>query len=452
LDKNRTLKQIPKGGFMSELLKNKLKEKIEAWRPRTARLVKEFGNVKVDEVDIGQIIGGARDIKSLITDISYLDPFEGIRFRGLTIPEVFEKLPKVSDGEMPTVEGFYYFLLTGDIPTDEEIESVKDEFKKRQEVPEYVFNLLKAMPLDSHPMAMLSAAIVSMQKESIFFKEYEKGHLHKNDYWIPTLEDSLNLLAKLPAIAAFIYRLKYKNGEIIPSNPDLDWGANFAHMIGIDKPYDDVARMYFILHSDHESGNVSAHTGHLIASALSDVYYAISGMVNGLAGPLHGLANQEVLKWIQEVYEKMGGKIPTEEEMKQFVWDTLKEGQVIPGFGHAVLRKTDPRYTAQREFCLKNLPDDPLFKYVDLLYKVVPPILLEQGKAKNPWPNVDAQSGVIQWYYGLKEYDFYTVLFAVGRALGVTANIIWDRGLGYPLERPKSVTTEMLEEVAGIKK
>lgn len=437
---------------MSELLKNKLKEKIEAWRPRTARLVKEFGNVKVDEVDIGQIIGGARDIKSLITDISYLDPFEGIRFRGLTIPEVFEKLPKVKDGEMPSVEGFYYFLLTGDIPTDEEIESVKDEFKERQEVPEYVFNLLKAMPLDSHPMAMLSAAIVSMQRESIFFKKYEEGHLHKNDYWIPTLEDSLNLLAKLPAIAAFIYRLKYKNGDIIPSNPDLDWGANFAHMIGIDKPYDDVARMYFILHSDHESGNVSAHTGHLIASALSDVYYAISGMVNGLAGPLHGLANQEVLKWIQEVYEKMGGKIPTEEEMKQFVWNTLKEGQVIPGFGHAVLRKTDPRYTAQREFCLKNLPDDPLFKYVDLLYKVVPPILLEQGKAKNPWPNVDAQSGVIQWYYGLKEYDFYTVLFAVGRALGVTANIIWDRGLGYPLERPKSVTTEMLEEVAGIKK
>ena len=437
---------------MSVLLKNKLKEKIEAWRPRTARLVKEFGNVKVDEVDIGQIIGGARNIKSLITDISYLDPFEGIRFRGLTIPEVFEKLPKVKNGEMPSVEAFYYFLLTGDIPNEEEIESVKDEFKKRQEVPDYVFNVLKAMPIDSHPMAMLSAAIVSMQKESIFFKEYEKGHLHKNDYWIPTLEDSLNLLAKLPAIAAFIYRLKYKNGDIIPSNPDLDWGGNFAYMIGIDKPYDDVARMYFILHSDHESGNVSAHTGHLIASALSDVYYAISGMVNGLAGPLHGLANQEVLKWIQEVYEKMGGKIPTEDEMKQFVWNTLKEGQVIPGFGHAVLRKTDPRYTAQREFCLKNLPDDPLFKYVDLLYKVVPPILLEQGKAKNPWPNVDAQSGVIQWYYGLKEYDFYTVLFAVGRALGVTANIIWDRGLGYPLERPKSVTTEMLEEVAGIKK
>ena len=432
-------------------LKKQVQDKIEAWRPRTTRLLKEFGKVKVDEVDISQVIGGARDIKSLITDISYLDPFEGIRFRGFTIPEVLEKLPKVPGGEMPYVEGFFFFLLTGDIPSMEDVKEVAVEFSKRKEIPKYVFDILKAMPLDSHPMVMLSAAVVAMQKESVFVKEYNTGKLHKNNYWDPTYEDGLNLLAKMPGIAAYIYRLKYKNGDIIPSDPNLDLGGNFAHMMGIAKPYDDVARMYFILHSDHESGNVSAHTGHLIASALSDLYYSVSGLINGLAGPLHGLANQEVLSWIQGVYDKMGGKVPSEEEMKKFVWDTLQSGQVIPGFGHAVLRKTDPRYMAQREFCLKHLPDDPLFKYVDLLFKVVPPILLEQGKAKNPWPNVDAQSGVIQWYYGLKEYDFYTVLFAVGRALGVVANIIWDRGLGYPLERPKSVTTAMLEEAAGIK-
>jgi len=274
------------------------------------------------------------------------------------------------------------------------------------------------------------------------------------DYWKPTYEDAMNLLAKLPEIAAFIYRHKYKGGDIIPSDPKLDMGGDFAHMMGIDPPYDDVARLYFLLHSDHESGNVSAHTGHLVASALSDVYYATSAMLDGLAGPLHGLANQEVLAWMQGVMDKMGGenKIPTEEEMKTFVWDTLNSGQVIPGYGHAVLRKTDPRYQAQREFCLENMPDYPLFKYVDVLYKVTPDILREQGKAKNPWPNVDAQSGVIQWYYGLKEYDFYTVLFGVGRAIGVLSNIIWDRGLGYPLERPKSLTTDMLEAIAGIKK
>lgn len=433
------------------VLKEKLKTKIEEWRPRTTRLLKEFGNVKIDEVTISQTIGGMRDIKCLTTDISYLDPFEGIRFRGFTIPEVLEKLPKVPGHEMPYVEGFFYLLLTGEVPTVAEVEEVHKEFNSRKAVPAYVFDVLKAMPADSHPMAMISAAIVSMQKESEFVKRYNAG-MKKLDYWDPTYEDAMNLLARLPEIAAFIYRLKYRNGDIIPPKENLDFGGNFAHMLGIPEPYDDVSRLYFILHSDHESGNVSAHTGHLISSALSDIYYSISGMINGLAGPLHGLANQEVLSWIQGVYKKMDGKIPTEEEMRKFVWDTLSGGQVIPGFGHAVLRKTDPRYQAQREFCLKHLPDDPLFKYVDLLFKVVPPVLLEQGKAKNPWPNVDAQSGVIQWYYGVKEYDFYTVLFGVGRALGVCANIIWDRGLGYPIERPKSLTTDMLEELAGIKK
>ena len=228
-------------------------------------------------------------------------------------------------------------------------------------------------------------------------------------------------------------------------------GGNFAHQMGIDAPYDDVARMYFILHSDHESGNVSAHTTHLVASALSDAYYSLSAGINGLAGPLHGLANQEVLSWTMKFMDSLEGQEPTEEVIKQALWDTLNSGQVIPGYGHAVLRKTDPRYTSQREFCLKNLPDYPLFKVISMIYQVAPGVLQEQGKAKNPWPNVDAQSGVIQWYYGLTEWDFYTVLFGIGRAIGVLTNITWDRALGYPIERPKSVTTDMLEEAAGIK-
>ena len=431
-------------------LKEKLAEKIEAQRPRTVKLLKEYGSTKVGEVTIAQLIGGIRGVKCLTTDISYLDPFEGIRFRGYTIPETLEKLPKVPGGEMPYVEGFFYLLLTGDIPNDEEVAAVAEEFNKRKKVPQYVFDMLRAMPEDAHPMSMFSAAIVAMQKESVFVPEYNAG-ISKFDMWKPTYEDALNLLAKLPEVAAFIYRHKYKGGDIIPPDPNLDMGGNFAHMMGIDAPYDDVARLYFILHSDHESGNVSAHTGHLVASALSDMYYSISAMINGLAGPLHGLANQEVLRWIQGVMDKMGGKVPTKEEMTKFVWDTLNSGQVIPGYGHAVLRKTDPRYAAQRDFCIKHLPDDPIFAYVNVLYEVVPDILQEHGHAKNPWPNVDAQSGVIQWHYGLKEYDFYTVLFGVGRALGVAANIVWDRALGYPIERPKSLTTPMLEEIVGIK-
>jgi citrate synthase len=261
-------------------------------------------------------------------------------------------------------------------------------------------------------------------------------------------EDSMDLLARLPRIAAYIYRMKYKGDTFIEADPKLDWGGNFAHMMGVPRPYDDVARMYFILHSDHESGNVSAHTTHLVASALSDAYYSLSAGINGLAGPLHGLANQEVLAWIQGVMKKLNNKVPTKEELKQFLWDTLNAGQVIPGYGHAVLRKTDPRYVAQNEFSKKHLPNDPLFQLVNMIYEVAPGVLTEHGKTKNPWPNVDAHSGVIQWYYGVREWDFYTVLFGVGRALGVLANITWDRGLGYAIERPKSVTTEMLEKWA----
>ncbi|MCG6962397.1 MAG: citrate (Si)-synthase [Acidobacteria bacterium] len=432
-------------------LKEKLFEKIEAHRPRTTRLAKEFGDVKVSDVTIAQAIGGARGVKCLVTDISYLDPFEGIRFRGMTIPETFKALPKVPGSEYPYVEAHWYLLLTGEVPTKEQTLEVVEEFKERAKVPQYVYDLLRTMPRDTHPMTMFSSAILAMQRESVFVKRYQEG-MSKMDYWDPMYEDASNLLARLPVIAAYIYRMKYRSDTPIAADPKLDFGGNFAHMMGIPHPYDDVARMYFILHSDHESGNVSAHTVHLVASALSDAYYALSAGINGLAGPLHGLANQEVLRWTQAFMDKLGGQLPTKEQLEEALWDTLNSGQVIPGYGHAVLRKTDPRYTAQREFCLKNLPDYPLFKLISMIYEVTPPILEKQGKAKNPWPNVDAQSGVVQWYYGVTDYDFYTVLFGVGRAIGVLANIIWDRALGYAIERPKSLTTDMLEEAAGIKK
>jgi citrate synthase len=432
-------------------LKEVLRQKIEEHRPRTTRLLKEFGDVKVSEVTIAQAIGGARGVRCLVTDTSYLDPEEGIRFRGKTIPETFEALPKVPGKDYPSVEAFWYFILTGDVPTAEQAKEVEDDFRKRSKVPDYVFDMLRALPADSHPMAMFSAAIVSMQRESVFAKRYQEG-LGKMDFWDPMYEDACNLLAKLPTIGAFIYRHSFKNGDIIPPNPELDLGGNFAHMMGIEPPYDDVARMYFILHSDHESGNVSAHTIHLVASALSDCYYAVSAGINGLAGPLHGLANENVLRWTQNFIEKLGGKEPTKEVVEQALWDTLNSGQVVPGYGHAVLRKTDPRYTSQREFCQKHLPDYPLFKVISTIYEVAPGVLMEHGKAKNPWPNVDAQSGVIQWYYGITEYAFYTVLFGIGRAIGTLANIVWDRALGYPIERPKSVTTAMLEDAAGIGK
>lgn len=427
-------------------LKEKFVSKMMPMRERIQKILKEHGELKISDVTIAQTYGGMRSVKCMIWECSALDPNEGIRFRGYTIPEVREKLPKAPGTEEPLPEGMFYLLLTGDIPTYEECLEITEEWRKRSELPKYLIDVMNAVPVDTHPMTQFSLAILQLQKDSIFAERYRKG-MHKLDYWDPMYEDVMNILAKLPAIAAYIYRRTYKGNKHIPADPKLDWGGNFAHMLGVtdDPAFKDLMRLYLVLHCDHEGGNVSAHTCHLVGSALSDAYYSLSASMDGLAGPLHGLANQEVLRWIMEMMEKIG-QDPTKEQISQYIWDTLNAGKVVPGYGHAVLRKTDPRFIAQREFALKHLPDDPIFKVVSKVFEVAPDILTQHGKAKNPWPNVDAHSGCLLWHYGVTEYDFYTVFFGVSRALGVLAQLIWDRALGLPIERPKSVTTEWIEQ------
>lgn len=429
------------------LLKKRMEALVPPFREEVATIRKEHGDKKLCDVTVAQAYGGMRGVKVMITETSALDPDEGIRFRGYTIPDLQKELPHAAEGEEPLPEGLFYLLMTGELPTEENVAEISQEWRERGNLPDHVYKVIDALPKDTHPMTQFSAGIVAQQTESIFAAEYRKG-IKKEDYWNPVYEDTMNLLARLPALAAYIYRRSYKDGAIIPADPSLDWGGNFAHMMGYDtKMFRELMRIYLTIHADHEGGNVSAHTTHLVGSTLSDVYYALSAGMNGLAGPLHGLANQEVLRWIMGVKEKLGGGVPTIDELKKFVWDTLASGSVIPGYGHAVLRKTDPRYSAQREFALKHMPDDELFQVVSMLYEVVPPILLEQGKAKNPWPNVDAHSGVLLVHNGMHEYDFYTVLFGVSRAMGVLASTVWDRAVGLPLERPKSLTTEFIKSI-----
>jgi len=432
------------------ILHDKLTAQLPAWRERVKTLVKEHGETVIDQVTIGQVYGGMRDIKSMVTDISFVDPATGIKFRGMSIPEVLEKLPKPSGAAIPYIGGLFYLLLIGEIPTKAQAEEVEAEWAKRSTVPAHVYSMLRAMPKDTHPMVLFSQAVLALQSGSKFAKAYHDG-VKKDMYWESTLEDALDLTGKLPTIAAFIYRLKYGDGKEPNYDPKLDYGANFSRMLGVkdEKGYAELSRLYFILHSDHESGNVSAHTTHLAGSALSDAYYAFSAGLNGLAGPLHGLANQECLGWLIDVRDKFGG-VPPREDLYKFAWDTLNGGKVIPGYGHAVLRVTDPRFTAQLEFAKARFPEDTLIRLAELVYDVVPAVLKEQGKAKNPAPNVDAISGTLQYYYGVREFDFYTVLFGVGRALGVMPNLVWARVLGQPIERPKSLTTAMLEELAKI--
>ena len=426
-------------------LKAKFKEKAEALKAEMKAFGKEYGDTQVDTVKVSQVLGGMRGVKSMIWETSQLDAIDGIRFRGYSIPELREKLPKVEGGKEPLPEGLFWLMLVGEIPTEEECKWLSDQWTARINVPEHVFKVIDALPIDAHPMMQFSAAIIAMQNTSIFARRYAEG-MNKSSYWEYTYEDCMNLIARLPRIAAYIYRRTFHQGMHIQPDFSLDWAGNFAHMLGIPgKDFKSLMRLYLTIHADHEGGNVSAHTMHLVGSTLSDPYFSFSAAMNSLAGPLHGLANQEVIKWIYKMIDALGTTTPSHDQISEYVKSTLAAGQVIPGYGHAVLRQPDPRFTAQKKFAETYIQDSDLVNIVWKVFDVVPDILGSLGKVKNPWPNVDAHSGALLDHYGMKEYSFYTVLFGVSRALGVSASLCWDRALGFALERPKSVTFSWLK-------
>jgi citrate synthase len=432
------------------IVKERFKAKADAANIEIKDLLKEHGNRKAGEVTLSQIYQGMRGITGLVTETSLLDAQEGIRFRGYSIPELQAKLPTAKPGGEPMPEGLFYLMLIGELPSEEDAHHITNVWQRRSHVPNHVFATIDALPLNAHPMTMFVTGVMALQTESNFARAYAKG-INKKEYWAYVYDDSMDLIARLPRIAAYIYRRKYKNNEHIHPDGLLDWAGNLSHMMGYsDESFMELMRLYMTIHADHEGGNVSAHTTHLVGSALSDPFLSYAAGMNGLAGPLHGLANQEVIKWIYQMQESLGTDAPTKEQIAQYVQDTLNAGKVVPGYGHAVLRKTDPRFTAQMEFGKKHMPEDKLVNTVWNIYETVPPILQSLGKIKNPWPNVDAHSGALLVHYGLVEYEFYTVLFAVSRSLGVLASLCWDRALGFPLERPKSVTTESVKNwIAG---
>ncbi len=428
------------------ILKERFKVKADQLGAEIKEILKEHGQKVIGEVQLSQIYQGMRGITGLVTETSLLDAQEGIRFRGYTIPELRAKLPRVPGGSEPLPEGLFYLMLIGELPTEEDVHHVTSVLQRRSHVPNHVFDTIEALPVTAHPMTQFVVAVMALQTESQFSKKYAAG-LNKKDYWETVFDDSMDLIARLPRVAAYIYRRKYKNGDHIQPNGLLDWAGNFAHMLGYqDNTFKALMRLYMTIHADHEGGNVSAHATHLVGSALSDPYLSYAAGMNGLAGPLHGLANQEVIKWIFEMQEELKTEAPTKEQIEEYVKKTLSEGKVVPGYGHAVLRKTDPRFIAQMEFGKKHMPDDKLVNTVWNIYEVVPPILQSLGKVKNPWPNVDAHSGALLVHFGMKEYEYYTVLFAVSRALGVLSSLCWDRALGLALERPKSVTTDLVKK------
>ena len=419
---------------------------LPGWQERLRRILTEYGDQPIGEITVSAVYGGMRGLFALVTEISHVDPSQGLLIRGYSVDELIEKLPRPAGSQFPLLGGLYHLLLVGQFPTLAEAQAVEDVWRSRQGLPGYVLDMLCAMPTSTHPMTLFSQAILAMQPESAAARAYHEG-IDRSEYWRPMLEDALTITANLPALAATVYNIKYRDGAEAVPDPNLDWSANFAHMIGKgdDPEYMELTRLFMTLHSDQENGNASAHTSHLVSSTLSDLYLSLSAGLNALAGPLHGLASQETLRWLIALQAQYG-ELPSPEALRDFTLETLAQGKVIPGYGHGVLRRTDTRFTAQYRFAEAYLPDDPLFQLVKRVYEVIPEVLLGLGKVKNPYPNVDAISGTLQHHYGI-EPEFSTVLFGASRLLGLTAHAVWARALAQPIERPRSFTTERMEQM-----
>ena len=234
-----------------EKLKNLFKAKAEAQAAEVKTLLKEHGAKKIGEVQLAQAFQGMRGITSIVYETSLLDANEGIRFRGFSIPELQKKLPKAKGGDEPLPEGLFYLMLTGEVPTDADVAELSAEWRKRSPIPTHAFKAIDALPSDAHPMTQVMTGILTMQTDSIFAEEYAKG-ANKKDYWSYVYEDSMNMIASLPQVAAYVYRRKYHGGKTIAPDPQLDWGANFAHMLGFDNHgFRELMRLYMTVHDDH---------------------------------------------------------------------------------------------------------------------------------------------------------------------------------------------------------
>lgn len=441
-------RRLISGVRYTSTLKAQITEAAPAKLELLKKLKTEYKSKSIGQLEVSNTIGGMRGLKAMVWEGSQLDANEGIRFHGKTIADCQAVLPKYQgNGEM-LPEAMLWFLLTSKIPTSEQVTELSELLADQGELPEYVVKLLDNLAPETHPMTQFVAAVAALNNESTFAKAYERG-IPKSSYWEYTFDDVLTLLAKLPAVAARIYQNTYKGGGELPGKLDskADWSLNYAALLGYgeNEGFVNLLRLYTALHGDHEGGNVSAHSTHLVGSALSDPFLSYSAGLAGLAGPLHGLAAQEVLRFVLD----MKGAIPedyTKDDVEKFLWSVLGSGRVIPGYGHAVLRRPDPRFAALLGYADANpeVAADPVFKLVRAISEIAPAVLTEHGKTANPFPNVDSGSGVLFHHYGITETKYYTVMFGVSRAIGPLTQLVWDRILGLPIERPKSITLENL--------
>lgn len=353
---------------------------------------------------------------------SFVDPVKGLTYVGRPVDKIVDWGP----------EKVIYLLYSGKEGSEQDIKLFKDELTKRSKCSPEMIQAIRQLPRKGHPMKLFCVALLMA---GMF-----EG---KNNY----KEDCLNLIAKLPEIAATVINYHAGWGDTPPSKPELGYMENFAQMINAPNrnlsQLTEAFKIFNILHYDHGGGNLSTFVGKATASGLEDMYGSITSAMTALAGPRHGKANQDSLDFVKSLLDVLGPKT-NPQEVEDLLRKKLANNELIFGFGHAVLRVEDPRATVFYDYVEKNFPEHPLVKISLLLREVGPRILKENPKISDPYPNVDAISGTVLSAAGFPYSEYYTILFGLSRTVGIALQIVYERceardGKGTPIVRPKYI-------------
>ena len=242
--------QAARRDFSSTILRQKMETVIAARQAEAKEFKKEYGSQVIGEVTVDQVLMGMRGLPGMLYETSKLDPSEGISYRGHKLFDVVEKAPATVPGGQPIPEGILWLLLTGDYPSESEIKDLKEDMYKRGQLSADQEKLISSLPKDMHAMAQFSAGVLMCQPDSKFAKAYSSG-VHKSKYWESTLEDALDVCARVSRIAALVYANKYRDGaKIADRDSSLDYSENFCNMLGFSDPqFTELMRLYLTLHA-----------------------------------------------------------------------------------------------------------------------------------------------------------------------------------------------------------
>ena len=422
-------------------------ERLAQNRQRYQHLLHEYGARPVTEgpLTVEHLLRGNRGVPAALTDTSFVHPGQGLQFLGATSCQEMVQLAAVP-------EQVFWYMLLDTLPADDELHDLQEDLRCRAAVPDYAWAVLSALPAEMHPMSQLQVVTNALEGEARFRPRYQAG-IPRQEHWQWMLEDGLDLLAWLPQMAAAIYRRHFLQATPLAPHLALDWTGQFVQMLGLDDASGLLTaymRQYVIIHADHEAANASANTAAVINSTLATMASTLVGAFAALSGPLHGMANQDALGFLEGVLQHFG-RLPTLEEAEAYLYDFVAAGSIMPGFGHAQLRDLDARFVVLTEF-LDRTPQIArqyeVIACMRLFAEIGPGVLKKFPKIANPHPNIDFGSGAVLYGLGVTQRTFFTVLFCISRMWGVIAQAVRARAELRPIIRPLSYTLAMVEAAA----